>query len=124
MRILVALVAILASTGVAQAHDVSYDSAVTIDYGEKAPRVITHFFNGKVKSSKQLCEGSRTVKVFHKIPGADELVGSVETAANGRWSLGDDTAQGRHYARVVPRDIGIGAHDHICEADDSRVIVL
>ncbi len=125
MRILVALVAlvaILATTDGAQAHDVSYDSAVTIDYVEEAPRVITHFFKGEVKSSKQLCEGGRTVKVFHKIPGPDELVGSVETAANGGWSLGSDTAQGRHYARVVRRNIGIGAHHHICKADDSPVI--
>jgi hypothetical protein len=125
MRILVALfalVAIMASSGAAQAHDVSYDSAVTIDYGEEAPRVITHFFKGEVKSSKQLCEGSRTVKVFHKTPGPDEVVGSVQTAANGSWSLGDDTAQGRHYARVVRSNIGIGAHDHTCKADDSPVI--
>lgn len=79
---------------------------------------------GRVKSSNPRCRRNRTVKVFHKIPGPDQLVGSADTAPNGGWSLPNDVAKGQHYAKVIRRTKGIGAHAHICKADKSPVIAV
>lgn len=109
--------------GPATAHDITYDSKVTLDdYG---PGVITNFFTGKVKSSKNACKPDRKVKVFRVAPGADTLIGSTTSASDGDWSLGNDVAgPGNYYAKLRLRDIGASLHDHVCKRAKSDKLTV
>jgi hypothetical protein len=112
-----ALVALGTLAGVADARVVAYETKVTIAYGN-VTKVFDQEFRGKVKSSKHKCEGNRTVKVFHRDPGPDTLVGSTTSKPTGRWSIGNDIAEGRHYAKVKSKAIGAA----LCRGDRSRTI--
>jgi hypothetical protein len=81
------------------------DTNVTIDYG-KISKAFANEFRGRVKAPDDACEKDRTVKVFHRKPGHDDLVGSTKSNNSGRWSIPNDIAQGRHYAKVKSKAAG------------------
>ena len=118
---LIAAAALAACAGSAIARSPTFDSKVTIDYGDiSKSKALAREFRGKVTSSKHDCEVGREVKVFHVDPGADTLVGLDETNAHGKWALGNDIAKGRHYAKVRKAAIGSG----FCKAARSQKITV
>lgn len=119
-----ALLMLALVAGSASAHDVIYKSQVTLDgYGPVAPRVITNFFTGRVKSPKSACKPNRKVKVYRTHAGPDTLIGTTQSEADGHWSLGNDVAgPGDYYAKLIRRDIGQTLHDHLCKRATSAVL--
>ena len=78
---------------------------------------------GWVESSNAACENDRKVKLFQVRPGADRVAG-IDRRTGHPVGSGDgyllvtaDLVQGkRYYIKVLKKDIGAGAHDHICKA--------
>ena len=120
LAFLATVVAALGLTGAAGARVVDVNTHVTINYGEIQPKVFTKEFRGKVKSPDHACEKDRKVKVFHRDPGSDTLVGATKSTASGHWSLGNDIAEGRHYARVKSKAVG----NRFCEPARSETITV
>jgi hypothetical protein len=116
--LLVTGVVALGLTGVAGARVVDVNTHVTIHYGQIQPKVFTKEFRGNVKSPDHACEKDRKVKVFHRDPGPDTLVGSTKSTATGHWSIGNDIAHGRHYAKVKSKAVG----SRFCEPARSETI--
>lgn len=114
----------LAAGSPAQVHRPA--SKISIRYGLGAPgaRVISNYFKGRVRSDLARCERGRTVKVFHKVPGPDELIGTVLTDAQGIWAFGSDIAAGEHYAKVTPRRFDVGPNRYVCRGATSRTITV
>jgi hypothetical protein len=107
LRIVFVLSAVgaLASAHFAAAHVTSVQTDVSIHYGD-IHKAFAREFRGQVKSPEHACEKTRVVKVFHRVPGPDTLVGSTESTSNGSWSIPNDIAKGRHYAKVKSRAVG------------------
>jgi hypothetical protein len=103
---LVGAVALLASAHFAAAHVTSVQTNVSIHYGDINNKAFEREFRGQVKSPEHACEKTRVVKVFHRVKGPDTLVGSTESNSNGSWSIPNDIAKGRHYAKVKSRAVG------------------
>ena len=77
-------------------------------------------FGGEVSSPKARCEPHRTVKLFRKRSGPDQLMGRDETDSQGGWQVEPNPSPaGTYYARVTRKDIGGPGHDHICDPDRS-----
>jgi hypothetical protein len=108
---LVALTGSFGATAIAQADD-RIDTKVTIK-GEEGD------YYGKVKSSADVCESDRTVKVYKMegsspSPKTDQVIGT-DTADNGQWSIGNSGYKdGSFYAKVKKTEF--------CSADLSKVI--
>jgi hypothetical protein len=111
--ILVASVFMLGMAGNAAAGG-SFNSNVTIreDSG----------FRGRVTSPKPTCKPMRTIKVFRKTPGPDELITTDGTNTAGRWSTGPIVIllEQRYYAKVTPAEIAAGT----CEPARSGTIFV
>lgn len=84
---------VLASFGVAFAHDEVADSKVTITETSEGVK-------GEVKSDADFCKVAREVNVFKVKPGKDKKVGSDTTNAKGKWTLNIEGAKGKYYAKV------------------------
>jgi hypothetical protein len=104
--------------GTASAHTVHFESTVSI-------RVCCASdgrwdFGGEVTSPKARCEPRRTVKLFRKRSGSDQLMGRDTTDSVGAWKVEPNPSPaGTYYAKVTRKDIGAPGHDHICDADRS-----
>ncbi len=49
------------------------------------------------------CEKKRTVKVYKRRDGKDQLVGTDLSSRSGRWSIPREPSPGTYYAKVAPR---------------------
>jgi cysteine-rich repeat protein len=98
-------------TEVATAHLVRFGGSLTVTF-----QPTNNVFKGRVSSSKDRCEPGRTVVVFRVVDGPDERVGSDRTDSAGRWRLAYNPQSDDYYAKVRSKDIGPGAHRHICKA--------
>jgi hypothetical protein len=106
--------------GIASAHETHYNSNVSMTFvgipmtGHTAAR-------GEVNSSKSGCEPDRLVKLFHVDGGPDTKKGKDKTNNNGEYQIdmGKMPQTGKYYTKVIKRNIGSGAHDHICDGDKS-----
>ena len=82
-------------------------------------------FHGKVTSENQACEQGRRVRLYNKLIGPDELLGSDQTNNAGRWTVElDPLSSGAYYAKVIRRSEGAAGTTFICKADISRTLVV
>jgi cysteine-rich repeat protein len=93
----------------ATAHFVRYGGSLTVTF-----RSADNVFKGRVSSPRDACERGRTVVVFRVAAGPDQKIGSARTDSVGRWRLTYNAPAGDYYAKVLRKDIGPGAHRHIC----------
>ncbi len=117
--------AMLFQGGDAVAHRKSVGSHVTIRVRSLDPLV----FTGTVSSKWPACADKRLVRVFKVRQGPDLFVGEEETRYVAkhdeyRYALATAPRRGRFYARVLRKDVGGGAHDHICAGDVSRIVTV
>ena len=104
--------------GKASAHTIHFKSNVSIRVCCASDGLWD--FGGEVTSVKARCEPRRTVKLFRKRSGTDELMGRDETDSEGAWHVEPNPSPaGTYYARVKRKDIGPPGHDHICDGDRS-----
>src|ERR671923_1920311 len=104
--------------GQALAHTVHFASSVSITVCCATDGLWD--FGGEVTSPKARCEPQRTVKLFRKRSGTDQLMGRDRTNSEGAWHVEPDPSPaGTYYARVTRKDIGGPGHDHICDPDRS-----
>ena len=96
-------------TDVAAAHTVRFGGTLTAQFISE-----TNVFKGRLTSSNERCESGRRVAVFRDRSGSDLRVASDRTDSLGRWNLVYNARAGDYYAKVLRRDIGSGAHNHIC----------
>jgi hypothetical protein len=109
--------AILGGTALA-GNTVRIDSKVTMS--DRPPA-----FHGKVVSDNRACEQGRRVKLFNKLIGPDELLGSDRTNNAGRWVVAlDPLSSGAYYAKVIRRSEGAAGTTFICKADISRTLIV
>lgn len=92
------------------------DTHVTIDYGNIA-KVFTHEFSGKVQSPEDACKKGRKVRLYKLQPGPDDLVAKTDSKDNGRWAIGNDIAEGRHYVKVKK---ALGDGSDVCQRARSK----
>lgn len=110
--VLLALVLAAGSlTQVASAHFVRFGGSLTVSF-----QPTNNVFKGRVSSSRDACERGRTVGVFRIVDGPDQRVASDRTDSDGRWRVVYNPQSGDYYAKVASKDIGPGAHRHICKA--------
>lgn len=104
--------AVALTTGLALAHTVKFDSTVTARYKTAQDR-----FKGKVRSEKTACERRRTVKVFRKRAGADQLLGKDKSNSDGEWQLEPETfPPDTYYAKATKKVLKHTAHHrHTCK---------
>ena len=98
-------------TSVSSAHLVRFGGSLTVTF-----QPVSNVFKGRVSSSKPRCETGRTVAVFRVRSGPDERVAMDRTDSEGRWKLTYNPRAGNYYAKAFRKDIGPGAHRHICRA--------
>jgi flagellar hook assembly protein FlgD len=105
---------VLASFGVASAHEEVADSKVTIGESKKGVK-------GKVTSGAAFCSALRQVKVFKVKSGKDKKVGSATTNLKGKWSVKVPNANGKYYVKVARTldDHDPYSHVHECTAAKS-----
>ena len=99
------------------AHESSWDSRVTIDYGGAGA------FKGDI-AARDACERGRTVTVFKVTRDGDTRpVGSDRTDSDGNWRVPTDPRpeNGRYFARAVGRRTGGYGHNHRCEGDTASI---
>lgn len=102
---------VLASFGVASAHDSVSTSSVTI-------KASTNGLKGTVGSGS--CKKNRKVTVFKKSTG--KKVKSTTTNKRGKWSISLPSAEGKYYASVKKKIGGAYDHVHVCLGDKSPTI--
>ena len=114
-----ALIAIaVIGLGTASAHTIHFESTVSIQVCCDSDGLWD--FAGEVTSPKARCEPRRTVKLFRKRSGPDQLMGRDRTDSVGAWHVEPNPSPaGTYYARVARKDIGPPGHNHICDADRS-----
>jgi hypothetical protein len=76
----------------------------------------TPAFHGKLKSSKSACETNRTVKLFRKEAGPDELLGTDRSNAKAKWSIPIRLRPGTYYAKASAKGS--------CKAARSRPLTI
>ncbi len=111
---------VLLTVGVpgAGAHDTSWRTRVTINYGGGT-------FYGKVRSRHADCVPDRRVRVYHKIDGPDFLVGSDTTNGSGDWEVAFNAPPGyTFYAKVRPDDLDPSSDVHECRSARSDTITV
>jgi hypothetical protein len=76
-------------------------------------------FHGKLKSSRSACASDRTVKLFRKKTGPDQLLGTDGSNAAGKWSipLGKRLKSGASYYAKAPAKGN-------CKAAKSKVLSI
>jgi hypothetical protein len=111
--LVVAIAAAVASLVVAGALGAivkRFDSTVTLAKANP--------FHGHVSSPNNGCEQVRTVKVFKKKSGADDLFDKTTTDNDGKWSI-PANPHGKFYAKVTRRKEGAAGTIFVCRADAS-----
>lgn len=113
-----ALVLVGAVGPLADAHDASWRSSVTINYDGVR-------FHGKVRSAQEDCVPGRRVKVYHKIAGPDFFVGSDLTNAEGAWEVYFVPPAGEtFYAKLKRRATLHDVYRHLCKGGRSPEITV
>ena len=76
----------------------------------------TPAFHGKVKSGGSSCVDGRTVRLFRKKSGPDQLLGSDRSNAKGKWSIpiGKLRSGASYYAKATAKGS--------CRAGKSKVL--
>lgn len=100
----------------APAGAATIDTHVTIDYGNIA-KVFVREFSGKVQSPEDACKKDRKVRLYKLQPGPDDLVAKTDSKDNGRWAIGNDIAEGRHYVKVTK---ALGDGSDVCTRARSK----
>jgi hypothetical protein len=111
-----ALVVVALLAPPALAHRFRANTKITIDYDG------TNFFGTVTSKKEPSCEAGRTVTVIRRQPGADLVVGSDTTDAQGNWLVPAPGAQGNYYAVVDERSEGGYGHSHVCKGARSRTL--
>ena len=109
--LLVVVLAVASVAEVASAHRVRFGGSLTVNF-----QSATNVFKGRVSSSRDACERGRTVSVYRVVEGPDQRVAWDRTDSAGRWSVVHVAQAGTYYAKTGAKDIGPGAHRHICRA--------
>lgn len=111
------VIAVLAGAALpASAGADTVDTHVSIGYGNIA-KVITHEFSGKVQSPEAACKKDRKIRLYELQPGPDDLLAKTDSKDNGRWAIGNDTADGRHYVKVRK---ALGDGSDVCKRARSK----
>ncbi|MGH2807756.1 MAG: hypothetical protein ACRDKT_10835 [Actinomycetota bacterium] len=95
------------------------DSKITIRFADGRDR-----FSGAVRSEENACERGRRVILKKVKRGPDKTVGRTRTNPRGRWSIKEEGARGRYYAKTPKRNVdpaGAGPRFE-CGAAKSRTI--
>jgi hypothetical protein len=117
---MIALVAVLAAAGIADAKAKKVVSEVEIDAFSVQPPDFDFFFVGDVHSNKPKCEKSRTVTVSYVGPNPGFEVGTTTTDKTGDWALHPElTDQGYYAAAVERKKIKKGDKKLVCKTDVS-----
>ena len=100
-RALPALLAVVALVALAPTvASAAGKNSTTIVISLKTPA-----FHGKLKSPRQACLGSRTVKLYREVNGSKKMLGKDTSNDNGKWSIpqGKNLSPGLYYATVSAR---------------------
>ena len=138
--LLAVLGAIAGGTGIVQAHEAVFKSAISIDFYDKAApgagasqcgdTAGPDCFFGQVTSAHAVCERRREVRVFKVLEGPppgkrgafNQLVGSATTGSDGDWVVPvNDPGSGDYFARAARRTIERPGHVHVCRRATSTV---
>ena len=109
--------ALLAATGPAEAHDRSWRTATSFGMGVYPVEAAL----GTISSPNAGCVNNRKVKLFQVRPGRDRLLGvdrrsGSATNGDGYWTVRATLSPARrYYAVVLRKNVGSGAHDHLCK---------
>ena len=108
---------------VATAHTVRFDSTVTIHKHKNGadPDSLT----GRVNSDRARCERDRTIEIYQEADGADVLIATTTTDAEGNWEFvfADAAPAGTYYAKATRKVLRLNEdHRHVCRADLSNTV--
>ena len=100
------------------AHQATFNTTITATTVEVGDATV---IRGDINSPRALCVPNRRVKLFHMDAGPDTFIASDKTNRTGRWqvNLGTSPRLGKYYGKATSRDIGPGAHKHVCRAATS-----
>ncbi len=115
-------VAALGLAGIASAHTVKFDSAISAKY-EKPTKSKPAAFAGTVSSPKARCMKNRDVNVRMRLTdGSTSVVGSGSTDAAGNWRIEfADLAKGTYFAQVKKKALRKNdEHKHVCKRAFSK----
>jgi len=107
---------------VASAHTVRTDSTVSLKVKNGGQQADT--LTGKVTSVKPRCEAQRTIEIYKRVAGPDELAGTTTTDADGNYDFAfpGDFPPGTYYA-VATRTVNASTnHRHVCKAAKSEAV--
>ena len=99
----------------AQSHQFSAGSNISISRDGNT-------YRGRVSSSRNSCEGNRSVTLFRTRHGDTSVAERTTTNSNGNWSA-TARRKGRFHATVSSRTRGQYPHAHTCRGDRSRTII-
>ena len=114
---------ILLFAGTAAAHRISIKTTVT---AQTIDGVRTTAVKGVVKSPRTRCVSMRRVNVFRVVDGPDTFKTFDKTNSTGGWqaSLGAHPTPGTYYGKIARKNIGTGAHRHMCRAATSSQVTV
>ena len=116
----VAAVMSVSLVGVATAHTVTHDSAVTFQIKKNGSDPDT--FEGRVQSDSDRCVADRLVRTKREVAeGKDVVVAETTTDADGEYSVPTgDLEPGTYYAVVTRKVLRMNdEHTHVCGRDVS-----
>lgn len=109
----------------ASAHNVRFDTSVTIKYDKpnKKDPYAKAAFDGSLNSAKARCEKNRTVSVYRReANGTTTVIGSDATDLGGAWAIQPGSvAPGTYFAQTPKKVLRKNSkHRHVCRAGVSR----
>ena len=114
------LVAAVAVSGVALAHNVRHASTITFTSAAKYPNGKA-VFKGNVNSAKAACKNHREVQVF-RVGNPDRRIGRGFTLASGSYKIvGTRPAVGAELYTLTETKVlnAPAGHNHVCDVDFS-----
>lgn len=115
-------VAAVGFAGIASAHTVKFDSAISAKY-EKPTKTKPAAFAGEVSSPKARCMKNRDVNVRMRLTdGTTPVVAKGSTDAAGEWRIEfADLAKGTYFAQVKKKALRKNSdHKHVCKRAFSK----
>jgi len=118
MTALAIVIAALGGASIAEAHSTTYRTTSSFAFGA-VPEAALGFINDGV--GNQDCRKGRIVKLYRVRSGRDLLLGRDRSGTpvgngDGHWTVHANLGNARYYARIKQKNIGTGAHRHICRA--------
>jgi hypothetical protein len=121
LAVLIAAIAVLAMTAVAQAHRKFHKSTVSIVLTKAAA---DDFASGRVDAHKEGCRSGRTVILFMEgkggVTGQFIEIGRTESDSDGRWTVpiqnGIKKGLAYHAQAKTEKLRNRGGHKHICKS--------